>query len=239
MAIFILLVLAAALTWGGAARAPRYLRGDPDNVHRIPLPWPLARTRLGPKEGRVAADFVRLVQELAALLSAGRSVTAVWDAELQRGGHLPAHAEFLAAAQTAAHSGIPVSNALTAHTVRIETEPAQRSRWLELAACLAVAESSGAPVAAVLHKYASTLEDEIDAAAERDTAMAGPRSTVRILACLPILGLLLGLMMGADPLKVFVSGPLGWGIAAAGGGLMIAGHAWSSHLVRSAARDHP
>ena len=74
-----------------------------------------------------------------------------------------------------------------------------RRVWGELAACFDTAEASGCPLADVLARFAAHLEAEDDAEAARQTALAGPRATVRLLTWLPLSGLGLGLLLGVDP----------------------------------------
>ncbi len=113
--------------------------------------------------------------------------------------------------------------------------PEQRRLWLDIAACFDVCEASGAPVAAVLGRLAGTLEAEQDAAAQRETALAGPRATVRLLTWLPMVGLGLGMLMGVDPLGVLFGSPVGWTVLAAGAAFAVAGRAWSARMIAGAA----
>jgi tight adherence protein B len=113
----------------------------------------------------------------------------------------------------------------------------ERQTWLELAACLEICEASGAPVAAVLARLADRLDADEDAAAMRETALAGPRATVRLLTWLPFIGLGLGMAMGVDPVGVLLGGPLGWACLAIGLALVAAGKWWSGHLIATAARE--
>lgn len=114
--------------------------------------------------------------------------------------------------------------------------PGQVKVWQDLAACLEVCEASGAPVAAVLSRLADRLETELDTAEQRETALAGPRATVRLLTWLPFIGLGLGLAMGVDPFGVLLGTPPGWSCLAAGLALVAAGRWWSRRLITAAAR---
>ncbi|MBP2412402.1 tight adherence protein B [Arthrobacter stackebrandtii] len=111
----------------------------------------------------------------------------------------------------------------------------QRRLWLDIAACFEVCEASGAPVAAVLERLAGTLEAEQDAAAQRETALAGPRATVRLLTWLPLVGLGLGMLMGVDPLGVLFGSPVGWSVLAVGAVFAVAGRTWSARMIARAA----
>ncbi|MBP3042544.1 hypothetical protein KKR91_14805 [Arthrobacter jiangjiafuii] len=107
--------------------------------------------------------------------------------------------------------------------------------WVELAACVRVSERSGAPLAGVLDRYAGQLESSLDQQAARDTALAGPQATVRLLTWLPVGGFGLGYLLGADPVGVLLGSPMGWFAAAAGIALSVIGRLWSAALVRQAA----
>ena len=115
----------------------------------------------------------------------------------------------------------------------------QRRMWLDVAACFDVCEASGAPVAAVLERLAATLEADHDAAAQRETALAGPRATVRLLSWLPLVGLGLGILMGVDPLGALFGSPVGWTVLAAGAGFAVAGRFWSAKMIADAANPAP
>ena len=110
-------------------------------------------------------------------------------------------------------------------------EPRVLAVWGEVAACVETAEASGCPLAAVFDRLSSHLEAEADAAAARATALAGPKATTRILTVLPFGGLLLGTLIGAEPLEVLTGTLLGFICLIAGIGLALAGRLWSSRLV--------
>ncbi|WP_269938675.1 type II secretion system F family protein [Arthrobacter sp. HY1533] len=150
------------------------------------------------------------------------------------------------AVERACSLGLPVApalrNACTAASTGRAPQPwpvmpqEQQRMWLDVAACFDVCAASGAPVAEVLGRLAATIEAEHDAAALRETALAGPRATVRLLNWLPFMGLGLGMVMGVDPVAVLLGSPAGWLLLAAGLGLAAAGKAWSSALIAAAAR---
>ena len=107
--------------------------------------------------------------------------------------------------------------------------------WGELSACFDTAEASVCPLADVLARFAAHLETEDDAEAARQTALAGPRATVRLLTWLPLSGLALGLLLGVDPVATLLGNPWGLAALAAGVALTAVGRLWSSRLVRAAA----
>ena len=73
----------------------------------------------------------------------------------------------------------------------------QRVRAVLAAARLS--DELGAPLAGVLERIASAVAADEEADGERRAALAGPRSTAQVLAWLPLLGVALGALLGADP----------------------------------------
>lgn len=217
-----------------------------------------------PRRAVPAVPMTLVVQQLAALLKGGRTPSRLWD-ELwilyarepaagsrtdQRLGSsaalAPGSLARLAAARSAALRGSPVGGAIRAAGIRTGGQGGATRRanqlsgeesrvWDELAACLDIAEASGCPLAELLTRFAAQLDAEDDADAARQTALAGPRATVRLLTWLPFLGLGLGMMLGVDPLGTLLGTPLGGTALAAGIALTLAGRLWSARLVRSAA----
>lgn len=125
------------------------------------------------------------------------------------------------------------------HSVKGHLSEAQMHTWRDLAACFEVSETSGAPVAAVLLRLADRLEAEEDAAAMRETALAGPRATVRLLTWLPFVGLGLGMLMGVNPVGMLLGTPVGWACLGAGIALLIVGRWWANGLISAASRPDP
>ncbi|OFI37207.1 hypothetical protein BIU82_08915 [Arthrobacter sp. SW1] len=140
----------------------------------------------------------------------------------------------LAAARSAAGLGMPVATAIRTSSASFRLSSMEQRVWGELAGCLEVAEASGCPLADILTRYAAHLEAEDDAEAARQTALAGPKATVRLLSWLPLFGLGLGTLLGVDPLGILLGHPLGLAALAAGILLTIAGRVWSVRLVWAA-----
>jgi tight adherence protein B len=92
-------------------------------------------------------------------------------------------------------------------------------------------------LADVLTRFAAQLEVEDDADAARQTALAGPKATVRLLTWLPLMGLGLGMALGVDPLAILLGTPLGLAALVAGIALTVAGRVWSARLVTAAAGE--
>ncbi|MBU7597262.1 type II secretion system F family protein [Streptomyces sp. P38-E01] len=104
-----------------------------------------------------------------------------------------------------------------------------------VAACWQVAAEGGSGLAVGLDRVAHALRLERDQREDLRAQLAGPRATVSILAGLPLLGVLLGTAMGADPLGVLLHTPVGWALLAATLGLELLGALWARAIVRRAA----
>ncbi|WP_406177881.1 type II secretion system F family protein [Streptomyces sp. NBC_00996] len=103
-----------------------------------------------------------------------------------------------------------------------------------LAACWRVAVDRGAGLAAGLDRLEGALRAERDQRADLRAQLAGARSTAVMLAGLPVLGLLLGTALGADPLHVLLHTGPGLGCLLVGGVLEGAGLCWALRIVRGA-----
>ncbi|MCB7135251.1 type II secretion system F family protein [Cellulosimicrobium marinum] len=166
--------------------------------------WPWGRRRRG------EAEAVRLVvAQVGALLRAGRSPAAAWAAVTGA----PADA-----------AGAPRVAALAPH---VGGEPTARA---VVAACRLAAEV-GAPLATVLDEVAAAVAADAEARAERDAALAGPRATTRVLLWLPAVGVVLGYVLGADPVASALDGGVGTLGVLTGVLLLLAGRTWSAKLV--------
>lgn len=97
-----------------------------------------------------------------------------------------------------------------------------------------MSESAGAPLATSLERAAEHAEERIDALLGRQSALAAPRATGRILSWLPLLGLGLGVLMGSDPVGVLTGSILGVLTGLLGLGLAFAGRRWTAALVHRA-----
>ena len=246
-------------------RARAALPRDPELRAPSPVePFPgrrlLERVLAGqPRRGAEQVSMTVVVQQLAALLKGGRAPARLWDElwllyagetapgarpEQVRGPVLaPASLDLLVAARAAALRGSSVAEAIrgteagasSAGRKDTGTDFPQQRVWAQLAACFDIAEASGCPLADVLTRFAAQLEAEDDAEAARQTALAGPRATARLLGWLPLLGLGLGMLLGVDPVRILLGTPYGIAAFTLGIGLAAAGRIWSSRLVRTAA----
>lgn len=106
---------------------------------------------------------------------------------------------------------------------------------LDLARAWQVTSSSGAPMAPALEEVASGLASDEALRSVVSAELAAPRSTGKLMAVLPLVGVGLGYLLGGRPLEWLVAGPVGWGCLLLGLLLAAAGVLWIEGLARAAA----
>ncbi|MCE3555705.1 secretion system protein [Pseudonocardia sp. RS11V-5] len=99
-----------------------------------------------------------------------------------------------------------------------------------LAGAWSLAERHGAPLADLLSGTLADLRWRLAFEARVRARLAGPRATAGVLTALPVLGLGLGHLLGADPLGVLRGGLLGQALLVVGSGLLLAGLLWSDRI---------
>ncbi|MGW2862540.1 type II secretion system F family protein [Streptomyces sp. SDr-06] len=102
-----------------------------------------------------------------------------------------------------------------------------------VAACWQVAVDGGAGLASGLERLESALRAEREQQEALRSELAGARTTVLLLALLPVLGIVLGTAMGARPLRVLLHSPAGFGCLLIAGVLEAAGVWWAARIVRA------
>lgn len=207
LALLATMLVMAAVALGQQPRAERraiaVARGTPRTTMRESgvRAWSFLRSRLvvGPAaRRRDAATRTRALQALAALaaeLDAGQPPAV---ALAQCGGD-PC---VWPAAVTAARLGGDVSDALL-------LDARQHPVLSPLSACWRVAASSGVGLAASTRRLAASARAAEDVRVDLEGQLAGPRATARMLAVLPAVGILLGLLLGADPLAWLLATSVG------------------------------
>lgn len=171
-------------------------------------------------------EVIALCAALAGEVRAGRHPgEALLRAARDSGGLGAAQASVLAAARF----GGDVPGALAAAARQPGAEG-----LLGLAACWRVAVDQGAGLAAGLDRLEGALRADRDQRADLRAQLAGARSTAVMLAGLPVLGLVLGTALGADPLHVLLHTGAGLGCLLVGGVLEGVGLWWALRIVRGA-----
>ncbi|OAA27056.1 tight adherence protein B [Frankia sp. EI5c] len=96
----------------------------------------------------------------------------------------------------------------------------------QLATAFRVCRLTGVRLAPVAAMLADAARSDAARADELASALAGPRSSGRLVASLPLLGVALGALLGAAPAQVLVTPPLGTACLTAGVLLDLAGLRW-------------
>ena len=182
------------------------------------------------QEATVRAAVVELLDAVAAELRAGRSPL---DA-LRRGVEEVPVAVLAAALAPVAESARLGGDVPAALRAAAGVRGAHALGWL--AAAWQVAESTGAGLAVALEQLAVTGRADDELRHRVSVQLAGPRATARLLAVLPLFGLLLGSALGAGPVRVLLGTPVGWALAVLGIGLDLVGLWWVARLARAVER---
>lgn len=100
-----------------------------------------------------------------------------------------------------------------------------------VAACWSVAQGRGAGLAAALERLVEADRAAEDVRSQLDAHLAAPRATARMLATLPILGLLIGITFGGDPVGWLLGSPIGFACLVGGLILIGLGLLWTARIV--------
>jgi tight adherence protein B len=106
-----------------------------------------------------------------------------------------------------------------------------------LAACWEVGSASGTGLAAAVSRLADASRAAEEVRGELEVQLAGPRATARTLATLPLIGLLLGILMGADPVSWLLGSAIGLGCLAGGVVLTGVGIIWTGRIASAVERQ--
>ena len=100
-----------------------------------------------------------------------------------------------------------------------------------LAACWEVSERSGAGLAVAVSRLAESLREGAEAHAQLAAEVAAVRTSARLLAGLPVLGLLIGQWIGAGPWAWLTGSWVGRAVLLTGVALQVLGMLWLRHMV--------
>ncbi|MEW5810817.1 MAG: type II secretion system F family protein [Actinomycetota bacterium] len=181
--------------------------------------------------GRAGADeSVALCSALEILVSELRvgahPVAAITTASREIGGRV---GESLGAVAARAVLGADVVAGLRAESVRSRVP----GHWERLAVCWHLAQRHGLAVATLMQAAQRDLAERERFRSRVEAGMAGARTTGNLLAGLPLLGVLLGCAIGADPLGFLFSGGAGGWLLWVGTLLVGAGLLWSDRITAS------
>jgi tight adherence protein B len=163
--------------------------------------------------------------------------------ELRVGAH-PAQAFAVAADETAgavAHSCRAVAARarlgadVTAGLRGVAETSALPAQWDRLAVCWQLASQHGLAMSTLMRAAQRDIVERQRFSGQVTSAMAGARATAAILAGLPVLSVVLGQLIGADPVAFLLAGHAGGWLLLVGMTLICSGLLWSDRITDRAA----
>jgi len=217
------LSLGFAVWWmvpsAGAVRVRR-LAGNEDDPGFDLRAWLSGRAR----RSRALTPERRLVHALRALaaeLSAGSTPA---DALERASGDPPLWPHALAAARF----GDSIPRGLRQDAART-SDLAPQLR--QLAAAWSVGAAHGGGLVASIERLALSVQAQFELRGVLSSELAAPRATMRMLSALPLVGVAMGYLLGADPIGWFLGSSVGALIAGTAVALTIAGVVWTRRIV--------
>jgi tight adherence protein B len=104
------------------------------------------------------------------------------------------------------------------------------THWERLAVYWQLAQTHGLAIAALMQTAHRDIVERERFSARVDAGMAGARTTAAVLAGLPVLGVGLGQLIGADPVGFLLSGGAGGWLLVIGVTLACIGLLWSDRI---------
>lgn len=106
----------------------------------------------------------------------------------------------------------------------------------QLAACWHVGVTRGSGLAVSVERLALSLRAQHELQSTLRNELAAPRATGRMLAFLPLVGVAMGYLLGADPIAWFLGSSVGVVVFAIALVLTIAGTVWTRRIVQRVER---
>jgi tight adherence protein B len=104
------------------------------------------------------------------------------------------------------------------------------AHWERLAVCWQLAQDHGLAIATLMQTAQRDIVERGRFSAKVDAGMTGARTTAAVLAGLPLLGVGLGQLIGAEPVSFLLSGGMGGWLLVIGVALACGGLLWSDHI---------
>jgi tight adherence protein B len=158
--------------------------------------------------------------------------------ELRAGSH-PVRAFATAADETV--GGVAVSLRLVAARARLGADVVAGLRaaggssalcghWDRLALCWQLASDNGLAIATLMRAAQRDIAERQRFSEQASSSLAGARATAAILAGLPVLGVLLGQLIGARPVRFLLDGHAGGWLLLIGAVLTCGGLLWADRI---------
>lgn len=113
-----------------------------------------------------------------------------------------------------------------------EANPEHGRLLRQLAACWQVGVAHGSGLAGTVERLALSARAEHELQSTLRGELASSRATVRLLALLPLVGIAMGYLLGADPIGWFLGSPIGFVLLIVAVALTSVGVWWTRRIVR-------
>ncbi|KXP11648.1 hypothetical protein AXK57_21690 [Tsukamurella pulmonis] len=258
MSVSIVLLAAAALVWPGGPAAARLRAVHSSTATPVVLRWgwlavaiPLGALLIGPGQALAAALAAGTVRELrargraqkqrATRLSAILAGVDAMVAELSVGAH-PA-AACITAGRDAEDAHVRTVFAEIAGRAELGGDVAaglrahadESAAWARIAAAWDTGTRHGIGMGELLASVREDLRARERYERRAHSSLAGARATAQVLAALPVLGVAMGQLIGADPLGTLIGTGAGGALLVVGTCLTCAGLLWSHAIAAGAA----
>ena len=226
----------AFVSWRGSPQAAR-LRV----TGLVPVSAPTSATTSAPTLAPTAA---RPKLSLVGRFTAKRApdptveVLVLLDADV-RAGVAPAAAlshalasvgpDFYPQTQAACRAGLEIAQTLK-REASLRSEPA----WALVATCWLASETYGASLSPMLKEVIGVSRRRHRATQQLRAQLAAPVAGAKLLAGLPLLGMGLGFLLGANPIAWLLGSPVGWVVALVAIAFETLGLLWVRRIMRSA-----
>lgn len=159
--------------------------------------------------------------------------------EMRAGSH-PVRAFSVAAAESPGLVGVGLHRVaarvhlgadVVAGLLAVEEYSAVPAYWRRLAVFWELADQRGLPLSVLMQAAHRDIVERQRFTDRIRAALAGARATAVILAALPALGVALGQLIGAHPVRFLLGGGLGGALLAGGVGLIAAGLFWADRII--------
>lgn len=200
---------------------------------------PRRKKRIRPSRRR-DIDVGMLLTQVSTRLQSGATTQDAWRASLNAQGIGAAPASF----KETDDDGVPAElrQLWFASAWQLRRRGISETSRSTLPAVFAVArigKQSGAPLAEVLDACARGITESGEAMSAREIALAGPQASARMLAFLPVIGIIFGSLFGTDPFGFFTGDLFGRIVFVTGAVLEITGVLWMLQLIARAKREEP
>lgn len=113
----------------------------------------------------------------------------------------------------------------------VAEDSASPEHWQRMAVCWQLAQAHGLAIATLMRAAQHDIVERDRFRIRLDAGLAGARTTAAVLAGMPVLGIVMGQLIGAEPLRFLLGGGAGAVVLLVGVTLSCAGLFWSDRII--------